>query len=215
LEGFAFKNTGAKAAWKCSSRSCDTLTNSILSMSSDITHMLAAWRNGDASALEKLTPLVYNELHNLARAYLSRERPGHMLQPTALVNEAFLRLLEWQPDQWESRTHFFAVAASLMRRILVQGARERNAAKRGSGQYALSLSDIDTAAEEAPVDLLALDESLTQLEALDPRQARVVELRYFAGLTMEETAEVLQVSLMTVRRDWRVARAWLHQQLST
>jgi RNA polymerase sigma factor (TIGR02999 family) len=182
-------------------------------MAAEITAMLTAWRAGDPAALEQLTPHVYQELHRIARAYLAKERSGHILQPTALVNEAFLRLIEWQPDQWQNRAHFFGVAAGMMRRILVQDVRERHALKRGAGAAAISLQDIDAASSEPLIDMMALDLALTELEGLHARQARVVELRFFAGLTLEETAEVLQASVMTVRRDWRVARAWLHQQL--
>lgn len=180
----------------------------------NITQLLTAWREGDPDALAQLTPLVYGELHRLARAYLSAERSGHVLQPTALVNEAFVRLLQWQPDGWQNRAHFFGASATLMRRILVQFARERQAAKRGGNGLQVSLSEAAGIASPQDPDLLALDDALVKLELLDPRHARIVELRFFGGLSLEEAAEVMQVSQSTVRRDWLVAKAWLHQQLS-
>ena len=183
--------------------------------SSDITRMLVAWREGDPEALARLTPLVYGELHQLAQAYLAGERPGHILQPSALVNEAFIRLMQWQPDHWQNRAHFFGVSASMMRRILVQSARERHSLKRGGGALRVSLSE--AAGIESPdegTDLVALDTALETLERLNPRQARAVELRFFGGLSLEETAEVMRTSISTVRRDFRMAQAWLFQQLS-
>ena len=184
------------------------------SASLNITQLLAAWKEGDQDALAQLTPLVYGELHRLARGYLSAERSGHVLQPTALVNEAFVRLLDWQPDGWQNRSHFFGVSATLMRRILVQFARERQAAKRGGNGIQVSLSEAAGIEAGQDPDLLALDDALVKLEILDPRHARIVELRFFGGLSLEEAAEVMQVSQSTVRRDWVVAKAWLHQQLS-
>ena len=179
-----------------------------------ITQLLVAWNQGDQSALEQLTPLVYRELHRLAHDYLKGERQGHILQTTALVNEAFVRLLDWKQVEWQDRAHFFGVSATLMRHILVQFAREQQAAKRGGQALQVSLSDaLNVGAQKHP-DLVALDDALTALEKLDSRQARTVELRFFGGLSLEETAEVLHVSLSTVRRDWRMAQAWLHQQLS-
>lgn len=183
---------------------------------SDITRILTAWRQGDPDALSSLTPLVYGELYALARNYLSRERPGHILQPSALVNEAFLRLIEWQPEKWQDRAHFFGVSATLMRRILVQSAREAQAAKRGNGALRVSLSEAAQLAATQPrdTDVLALDAALGTLEILNPRQARIIELRFFAGLSLEDTALVLETSVSTVRRDFRMAQAWLFQQLS-
>jgi len=183
---------------------------------SDITRMLSAWREGDAEALSRLTPLVYGELHGLAQAYLAGERPGHLLQPSALVNEAFIRLLEWQPDQWQNRAHFFGVSATLMRRILVQSAREQQTLKRGEGALRVSLSEASELAAEQPggADVVALDSALNSLEKLNPRQARTIELRFFGGLSLEDTAEVMGTSISTVRRDFRMAQAWLYQQLS-
>jgi len=183
---------------------------------SDITQILTAWRQGDPSALSDLTPLVYGELHALAANYLARERPGHILQPSALVNEAFLRLMQWQPGEWQNRAHFFGVSATLMRRILVHSAREAQTAKRGQGAVRVSLSEADQVAATQPVDtdVLALDAALDALEKLNPRQARIIELRFFAGLSLEDTALVIDASVSTVRRDFRMAQAWLFQQLS-
>jgi len=180
-----------------------------------ITQLLVAWNQGDQSALEQLTPLVYRELHRLAHGYLAGERQGHLLQTTALVNEAFVRLIEWQKVEWQDRAHFFGVAATLMRHILVQFARERQADKRGGGQaIQVSLSAAAHVGGQQNPDLVALDDALTALEKLDARQSRIVELRFFGGLSLEEVAEVIQVSLSTVRRDWRIAQAWLQLQLS-
>jgi RNA polymerase sigma-70 factor, ECF subfamily len=179
-----------------------------------ITQLLVAWNQGDQDALAQLTPLVYQELHRLARGYLAGERPGHILQTTALVNEAFVRLIDWQQVEWQSRAHFFGVAATLMRHILVQFAREQQAQKRGGQAIQVSLSEAVAIGTRNSPDLVALDEALIALEKLDPRQARTVELRFFGGLSLEETAEVLRVSVTTVRRDWRMAQAWLHQQLN-
>jgi RNA polymerase sigma-70 factor (ECF subfamily) len=179
-----------------------------------ITELLVAWGDGDRVALEKLTPLVYNELHRLAHLYMGRERPDHTLQTSALVNEAYIRLIDWKQVRWQNRAHFFAVSAQLMRRILVDFARSRDYAKRGGGVRPVSLEEAAVVAGERGTDLVALDEALTALTALDERQSRVVELRFFGGLTLEEIAEVLQVSVGTVRRDWSLARAWLHRELS-
>lgn len=181
----------------------------------NITELLVAWNNGDQDALAQLTPLVYRELRRLAHGYLAGERPGHVLQTTALINEAFVRLIDWQQVEWQNRAHFFGVSATLMRHILVQFAREQHAAKRGGRAIHLSLSAAASDSTREDPDLVALDDALAALEKLDPRQSRIVELRFFGGLTLEEAAEVLQVSISTVRRDWRMAQAWLHQQLST
>lgn len=180
----------------------------------NITQLLAAWNQGDENALAQLTPLVYRELHRLAHAYLAGERRGHVLQTTGLVNEAFVRLIDWQQVEWKDRAHFYGVAAALMRHILVQFAREQQTTKRGGQNIRVSLSEAATVGTRHDPDLVALDDALTTLEKLDPRQARVVELRFFGGLSLEEAAEVVRVSVSTVRRDWRVAKAWLHQQLS-
>jgi RNA polymerase sigma factor (TIGR02999 family) len=180
----------------------------------EITHLLVAWNNGDGAALEQLTPLVHAELHRLAKHYMAGERRGHILQTTALVNEAFLRLIDWQNVEWRNRAHFFGLAAQIMRRILVDFARARRREKRGGDALQVSLSEAADVAQEQSADLVALDDALQTLEKLDPRQARVVELRFFAGLSLEETAEALKVSLSTVRRDWSLAEAWLYRELS-
>ncbi|HZN12103.1 MAG TPA: sigma-70 family RNA polymerase sigma factor [Blastocatellia bacterium] len=179
-----------------------------------ITQLLINWRRGDQAALDELLPQIYGELRRLAGHYLRRERPGHTLQPTALVHEAYLRLIDVKEVDWQNRAHFFGVAAVRMRHILVEHARSRRAAKRGGGEYRLSLSEADRPAEERDVNLLVLDDALRRLEGFDSQKARVVELRYFGGLTIEETAEVLQVSPATVKRDWRMARAWLRSEIS-
>jgi RNA polymerase sigma factor (TIGR02999 family) len=180
----------------------------------NITQLLLAWNQGDQQALEQLTPLVYKELHRLAHAYLAGERRGHLLQTTALVNEAFVRLIDWRQVQWQNRAHFYGVAATLMRHILVEFARRQQAAKRGGEALRVSLSEATGAAVRHNPDLVLLDEALVRLEQLDARQARIVELRFFGGLSLEETAEVVEVSVSTVRRGWRMAQAWLYQQLS-
>jgi RNA polymerase sigma-70 factor, ECF subfamily len=180
----------------------------------EITGLLVAWGAGDESALAALTPLVYEELHRLAHRYMGGERPGHSLQTTALVNEAYLRLIDWKNVRWQNRAHFFAVSAQLMRRILVDFARARGYQKRGGGVQAVTLEDAAVVTDDKSADMVALDEALTSLAELDARQSRVVELRYFGGLSLEETAEVLRVSPGTVRRDWSLARAWLHRELS-
>ena len=182
--------------------------------SPDVTELLVAWNNGDRDALQALTPLIERELHRLAAAYMARERPGHLLQPTALVNEAYLRLIDWKQVRWQNRAHFFGVAAQMMRHVLVDIARADRRDKRG-GREALqvSLSDAKNSATERPTDLVELDDALKTLAALDARHARVVELRFFGGLSHEETAHVLNVSVATVRRDWRLAKAWLFREL--
>jgi len=179
-----------------------------------ITQWLTDWSNGDRSALEKLTPLVYRELHRLAQAYMRGERAGHALQTTALVNEAYLRLIETDRQSWQSRVHFYAVAAKLMRHILVDFARSRDRLKRGGSLEQVSLDEALTMAADHSADLLNLDEALTTLSKLDERQCQVVELRFFAGLTESEIAEVLNVSERTVQSDWRLARSWLLRALS-
>jgi RNA polymerase sigma factor (TIGR02999 family) len=180
----------------------------------NITQLLVAWSQGDQAALEALTPLVHHELHRLATRFMAGERPGHLLQPTALVNEAYLRLVDWQDVRWQSRAHFFAAAAQMMRRVLVDMARTRNRAKRGGGLLHVSLSEAsDVEATTPGVDLIALDDALNTLEGLSARQCRVVELRFFGGLSLDETAHVLDVSVGTVRRDWSLAQAWLFREL--
>ena len=180
----------------------------------EITQWLTDWANGDRSALEKLTPLVYRELHRLAQAYMRGERVGHALQTTALVNEAYLRLIETECQSWQNRSHFYAVAAKLMRHILVDFARSRDRIKRGGGLDQVSLDEAFTITADHTGNLLNLDEALTALSKLDERQSQVVELRFFAGLTETEIAEVLKVSERTVQSDWRQARSWLLQELS-
>jgi len=180
----------------------------------EITHMLREWRDGKAEALDNLLPLVYDELHRRAARYLRRERQGHTLQTTALIIEAYLKLIDQREVNWESRTHFFAIAAQAMRRILVDYARTAHRKKRGGDDLKLPLEEAMTvAAEETPVDLIALDEALNKLAARDEQQARVVELRYFSGLTLEETAEALHISRATTAADWNMAKLWLYREL--
>ena len=181
--------------------------------STDVTAILQEWRQGSPEALERLMEIVYAELRRLAAQYLSRERSGHTLQPTALVHEAYVRLVD-QRVPWESRAHFFGVAAQMMRRVLVDHARSRRAEKRGGDSDRVTLSAAEGLAKTPEIDLVALDAALEKLAALDPRQARIVELRYFGGLTNEETAEALGVSVATVKREWALARAWLKGKLS-
>jgi RNA polymerase sigma factor (TIGR02999 family) len=179
----------------------------------DVTQWLSAWRNGNQEALAHLLPLVYDELRRLAQRYLQRERPDHTLQATALVHEAYLRLVDQRQAQWQNRAHFFGLAAQMMRRILVDHARRQHAAKRGGAEPKLSLDEaVWVSAAPAP-DLTALDDALTRLAGLDPQHSRLVELRFFGGLTIEETAEVLGVSPATVKRDWSMAKAWLYREL--
>src|SRR5262245_37344824 len=181
--------------------------------SQGITQLLLDWSDGDQAALEKLTPLVYAELRRLAKGYMFGERPGHTLQTTALINEAYVRLIEWKNVRWQSRAHFFGLAAQVMRRVLVDVARSRRRAKRGGGALHVSLSDAELPMEPH-ADVLALNDALTALERLNPRHSRVVELRFFGGLRLEEVAHVLGVSATTVRRDWTFAKAWLFRELS-
>lgn len=185
----------------------------------EVTSLLRAWGGGDAAALHRLTPLVYNELHRQAKLLMARESPDNILQPSALVNEAYLRLTADAPVEWENRRQFFAVSAGLMRRILIDFARARGAAKRGAGARDInleSLPGIATADDGVGLEqLIDIDEALTRLADLDERQARVVELRFFGGLEISEVAQVLNISEPTVVRDWRIARAWLHHALRT
>jgi RNA polymerase sigma factor (TIGR02999 family) len=180
----------------------------------EITALLRAWTAGDEQALEKLTPLVYSELHRRARRYMAREPAGHILQTTALINEVYLRVGGLQELTWQDRAHFFAVCARLMRQILTDLARARRYQKRGPGAIHVSLEETSLASEEPRTDLLALDEALNALARIDPRKGRVVELRFFGGLSVKETAEVLSVSPETVMRDWKFAKACLHGELS-
>jgi RNA polymerase sigma factor (TIGR02999 family) len=183
------------------------------SASADITQLLVAWREGDDSALARLTPILYDDLRRLARRHLLAERAGHTLQPTALVNEAYLRLVDYKRMQWQDRAHFLAVSAQLMRRILVEHARRRNL-KRGGGIPHVSLEHVGEAGSAASKDVLALDAALSELARMDPRKAQVVELRYFGGLSVEETAEALGISGVTVMRDWSSAKAWLYREIA-
>jgi RNA polymerase sigma factor (TIGR02999 family) len=178
-----------------------------------VTSLLVEWSRGNREALEELVPLVYSELRKIARQRLSRERPGHTLVPTALVHETYLRLAGQKRAQWHGRAHFFAVSAQLMRRILVDHARARKTWKWAGGSFTVSLDEADAPLTQRGTDLLALDETLRDLEALDARQGRIVELRYFGGLTVEETARVLEISTRTVKREWRMAKAWLGHEL--
>ena len=182
--------------------------------SHDVTDLLLAWSNGNDAALNQLTPLVYDDLRKLARAYLRSERSGHTLQSTALVHEAYMRLIDQRHVHWRNRAHFFAISAQLIRRILVDYARAAQAEKRGGGMHKVSVDEGLGTADERELDLVALDEALRELAEFDPRQARIVELRYFAGLTIEETAEVMHISVPTVKRDWVVAKAWLRREIA-
>lgn len=179
----------------------------------DVSQLLCAWSNGDQDALDKLTTIVYDELRRLARLYMRRERPGHSLQTTALVNEAYMRLVDYNRMQWQNRAHFFAVSAQLMRRILVEHARRHNL-KRGGDVQHVSLEEAALVGGERAADLVALDDAMNALARIDPRKVQVVEMRFFGGLSVEETAEVLKVSPVTVMRDWSTAKAWLYRELS-
>jgi RNA polymerase sigma-70 factor, ECF subfamily len=180
--------------------------------SHEVTELLVAWSDGDEQALERLAPLVQAELHRLARRYMSRERGDHVLQTSALINEAYLRLIDWKSARWQNRAHFFGVAAQMMRRILVDFARRRPRAAEGEARH-VSLEEALVVADERQPDLVALDEALVALAELDERKARVVELRFFGGLSVEETAEVLKLSPITVIREWNKAKGWLYREL--
>jgi RNA polymerase sigma factor (TIGR02999 family) len=180
----------------------------------EVTQLLIDWNKGDEGALEKLLPMVYEELRRLANSRLRNQRPDHTLQPTALVNEAYLHLIDCNNIQWQNRAHFFGVAAQLMRNILVDHARSHQAAKRGGDRHKVSIDDLPELAKGQDVDLIALDDALKGLAAIDEQKSRLVELRYFGGLTIEEAAEVLGVSPATVKREWNMARAWLLREMS-
>ncbi len=183
--------------------------------SKEITEMLRAWSDGEREALESLLPLVYEELHRQAHRYLRREQRNNSLQTTVLINEAYLKLIEQKNVRFESRTHFFAIAANLMREILVDHARAKHRLKRGGVKSDLPLEEaLLVATDEKDIDLIALDEALTRLGEMDPQQARIVELKFFAALTLQETADVLGISTATVKRDWTVAKVWLHHELT-
>ena len=183
------------------------------STTTPVTELLVRWRSGDENALQALMPLVYDEMRRLAHRYLRRERPGHTLQSTALVHEAFVRLTGNRPPQWEDRAHFFGIAAHLMRQILVEYARSRNAGKRGGAMVKLAIDYVDEPSARPDLDIVALDDALNDLARIDPQQSRVVELRFFSGLSIEDTAQVLGISESTVKRDWNTARVWLYREL--
>jgi RNA polymerase sigma factor (TIGR02999 family) len=179
-----------------------------------LTQLLIDWSNGDQSAFDKLMPLIDEELRRLAHRYMSRERAGHTLQTTALVNEAFVRLVNRKNVNWQNRAHFFGLAAQLMRTILVDHARSHACAKRGGGAFKLELDDALVVSQKKAAEVIALNDALNELVRLDPQQSRIVELRFFGGLTVEETAEVLHLSLATIKREWSTAKAWLYHELS-
>jgi RNA polymerase sigma factor (TIGR02999 family) len=180
----------------------------------EVTQLLVDWGNGNQAALDQLIPLVYTELRQLARRYMSRERPGHTMQTTALIHEAYLRLVDQNQVRWENRAHFLGIAARLMRQILIEHARRHTRAKRGGGAGTIALDEAAIVSQTRAAELLALDDALERLAAIDPRKSRVVELRFFGGLSVEEAAIVLNVAPNTVLRDWRLAKAWLHREIS-
>jgi len=180
----------------------------------NVTQLLIAWNNGDKEALDKLVPIVYDELRRQAARYLRRERPGHTLQTTALIHEAYLRLIDQKSVQWQNRAQFFGIAAQMMRRILVDHARTKHRAKRGGSDIRVSLTDATSLTKDPDLDLVELDEALNRLGKIDPQQSKIVELRFFSGLNVDETAAALQISPATVKRDWKVAKAWLYREIS-
>jgi RNA polymerase sigma factor (TIGR02999 family) len=182
--------------------------------SQQITQLLARWGCGDPDALNELTPVVYNELHRIAHRYMRREQPGNTLQTSALINEAYIRLIDQRQAHWQNRAHFFAIAATMMRRILVDRARARGYAKRGANRLQVSLEEGLAVSGSKGPDVIALDDALKDLEAIDPRKSRIVEMRFFGGLSLKETAEALATSIPTVEREWRSARAWLHKAMT-
>ncbi len=186
----------------------------VMTATSNITELLNDWQDGDQAALEKLTPLVYDELKRMAHRYVQRERNGHTLQTTALVNEAYLRLAAQEKPSWQNRAHFFAVTAQVMRHILIDYARRRRALKHGGEAQQVPLEDASLMSAHRAEELVALDEALAELKQFDARKSSVVELRYFGGLSLEETAAAMDISMMTVRRDWRAAKAWLFRRMS-
>jgi RNA polymerase sigma factor (TIGR02999 family) len=205
----------AKMTGKLASQFAPSYMTEMPSRSPDITQLLVAWRAGDETALDTLIPAVYSELRRIAGNLMRRQNPGHTLQASALVNEAFMRLVDSNLVDWQSRTHFFAVSAQLMRRVLVDAARKRNSQKRGGDRVRITLDERADLPKEAETDLVALDDALTRLAELNPRHSKIVELRYFGGLTEEQVAETLKISARTVRRDWSVARAWLYRELQS
>ena len=180
----------------------------------EVTQLLVAWSDGDEAALDRLAPLVNAELHRLAKRYMSREREDHLLQTSALINEAYLRLINWKDVRWQNRAHFFGVAAQMMRRILVDFARQRPRVDKDHEAHHISLDEAMTVANEKEMDLVALDEALQSLAEIDERKSKIVELRFFGGLSVEETAEVIKVAPITVMREWNKAKAWLYRELS-
>lgn len=190
------------------------MTADSASTTSELTGLLQAWSGGDQQALDKLAPRVHRELHRIAARYMAGEWPNHPLQTTALINEAYIRLINWKDVQWQNRAHFFAVSAQLMRRILVDFARSRNQAKHGRGIAETTLDEAIVLQPGKSPDLVLLDEALTRLAEMDPRKGRVIELRFFGGLTVQETAEVLQISDRTVLREWNLAKAWLYREIA-
>lgn len=185
-----------------------------MALPDEVTQLLINWSKGDQAALEKLVPLVNSELRRLARRYLARERPSHTLQTSALINEAYIRLIDQQSVQWQNRAHFFAVAAQVMRHILVDHARAHLYAKRGGGALKVPLDEVEVIAAQRAAKLVALDDALSTLTSLDLRKSQIIELRFFGGLTIEETAEAMSISPKTVTREWRSAKAWLHREMS-
>ena len=201
-----------KAAFQSESANLPDATPIAMPSAPNVTQLLLEWQAGDHAALDKLLPAVQPELRRIARRHMAGERRGHVLQPTALVNEAYLRLAS-KDVQWQGRAHFFAVAAQVMRHVLVDYARERARAKRGGGAFRISLSDAENLAKPRQADVVALDDALNALEKFDRRKSQVIELKFFGGLSLQETADVLHVSVGTVRRDWSLARAWLYREL--
>lgn len=185
-----------------------------MSSPTDITGLLLRWSDGDRAALESLLPLVERELHRLAHHYMRREKPDHTLQTSALINETFIRLVDQNRVRWQNRAHFYGIAAQLMRRVLLNYARDKRRVKRGGGALMVSLSEAEVMSDARSVELIALDEALQRLTTIDERKSRVVELRYFGGLSVKETAEVLKVSPVTVMRDWDMAKAWLAREIT-
>ena len=184
-----------------------------MSASYEVTRLLLDWGNGNDAARDELMPLIYSELRQVAEKYLNQERPGHTLQPTALVHEAYIRLVEQTHPEWKSRAHFFAVASQVMRQVLVDHARSKSAAKRGSGCVTLTFDEAIALPQTSQVDVVALDDALSSLSSMDPRQAQIVDLRFFGGLSIEDTAQVLGISPATVNREWSTARMWLQREL--
>jgi len=180
----------------------------------NVTQLLLDWSNGDKAALDKLTPLIYDELHRLANSYMRKQSPGHTLQATALVNEIYIKLINTKNVSWKDRAHFFAVAAQAMRQILIDHARSHKYAKRGGGAHKVELDEVAVVAQEQAAILIALDDALRSLSDIDQRKSQIVELRFFGGLSIEETAEVMKISTPTVEREWRLAKAWLYRELS-